>query len=690
MLNHTPATKDEVKKLVKGMSPSEVVRFNYDKLAFGFTEGDELTLPLRKLKVKYKEDMKNVRGFNMSKYFGGVPFNELPPIEVTYEKSVFYVSDGHHRYGYAVQLGLESVPVVVEKITDNPVTALGFKSIDEIVKLAQSHSLNEVLHKTYCESLVTNFKKLKSKSDVTFTSVSSLLDVESSHYNKLKSGVVLHEVLNKKYYFFNEGLLYVVSFDEYVDENNNTSSSINFQFNEKLNSSSTLEDFFSEKNFSYKSVKHESPSGFWSVLLQVVQHYSVKYSVKYFNFFGSTPSETKKSKKASSTNYVVQNELHSLLLRLLLQFQSNNNSVSRANLYNLLRDYCNSLVKQVTLKTKTIESTAKKHKKELKLFGNSTNLLRSSLNSANYKSFVLQYNYLVDNYSNFEKVVSLLLRSLYTKEQELSANYSTLVKNPVDTSVLRKTSTVEKETLDDHNETLVRYFDNYVNVLDKLEDVPGDLFKSVLKNTDVLLTLRELLSYGVLLRLLYTFEHFTVKVLNTSNTADGSTTYTNYVSRALKLFSKVLTLNKLRFSRHTFFKVQQLYFEPLSKLAKDFKQQPVSKEQFTKALDNTLREVARSSKYVELHYDYKSRLQQFVNKVPLHVLHEPNNVVYFTVDVFTNSYEDNNVGYLLSLKEAGVVSFFNTRDKLYYKALLSYGVPKSKVWYDGNSLNFEL
>lgn len=130
-------THPKVIEFVKGKSDSELIHSDFwDKLAFGFTNGSTIRLPINKLKIKYRDDMLNVNGFSMKKYFNGKPFESLPPIEVSYDNGKFYIEDGHHRYGYAKELGLSHVNVIVD-VKNNPFKTLGF-GIDDVVELRNS------------------------------------------------------------------------------------------------------------------------------------------------------------------------------------------------------------------------------------------------------------------------------------------------------------------------------------------------------------------------------------------------------------------------------------------------------------------------------------------------------------------------------------------------------------------------
>ena len=108
-----------VQDIIHSHTIPELVRFDWDKLLFGFSSGDVIKVPINKINIKYKDDMKNVVGYNMQKYFKNTPLEKLPPIELSYTNGNYWIEDGHHRYGYAKELGVDTVDAVVE-IKDNP------------------------------------------------------------------------------------------------------------------------------------------------------------------------------------------------------------------------------------------------------------------------------------------------------------------------------------------------------------------------------------------------------------------------------------------------------------------------------------------------------------------------------------------------------------------------------------------
>ncbi len=135
--NRFKESKTDIKRIIKDLSVSDIVMYDWDKIVFGFSIDDVIEIPVKDLKVKYKGDMENVLGFSMKDYFDNISYKKLDPIEVSYETGKFYIEDGHHRYGYAKELGLKKVPVEIVDIKDNPILALGYKSIDDIIKMKE-------------------------------------------------------------------------------------------------------------------------------------------------------------------------------------------------------------------------------------------------------------------------------------------------------------------------------------------------------------------------------------------------------------------------------------------------------------------------------------------------------------------------------------------------------------------------
>lgn len=116
----------------------EIVRYDWDKVAFGFSVDDEIRININDLKVKYKDDLENaIYKIDNEKKFGRHfkdSFDDLPSIEVSYENGKFYIEDGHHRYYYAKKNNINNVKVKIVDIKENPIIKMGYNSIDDLIK----------------------------------------------------------------------------------------------------------------------------------------------------------------------------------------------------------------------------------------------------------------------------------------------------------------------------------------------------------------------------------------------------------------------------------------------------------------------------------------------------------------------------------------------------------------------------
>ena len=125
--------------IIKSHTIKELVYYDWNKVAFGISNDETIDIPISKIKIKWKDDMKNVTGSNMKKYFNNKSYSKLPPVDVSFDGKNYYLEDGHHRYGYAKELKLKSIPVNVT-ITANPFKILGF-TIDDVIKYKEDKSL---------------------------------------------------------------------------------------------------------------------------------------------------------------------------------------------------------------------------------------------------------------------------------------------------------------------------------------------------------------------------------------------------------------------------------------------------------------------------------------------------------------------------------------------------------------------
>jgi hypothetical protein len=103
-----------------------------DRLAFGVTPGEELSVDPKKLFVKYTDDLENAKAAKPKPYGA-----DAPPIEVSLQKIdgkiEWVIEDGHNRYWAALRDG-KPVKIKIDSIRTNPYEPLGFKGFDDFME----------------------------------------------------------------------------------------------------------------------------------------------------------------------------------------------------------------------------------------------------------------------------------------------------------------------------------------------------------------------------------------------------------------------------------------------------------------------------------------------------------------------------------------------------------------------------
>lgn len=185
-------TKDIIKYVNKFNSADEFLRSGglsiemLDKLAFGFNEEDIKTLPASILKIKWKDDWKNVlwevEKSGLTKKQWSLKINLSEPIDVSYEKGKFYVEDGHHRT-FAAKVLKKNLNVNLQ-INEKPIQKLGYKDYDKCMKdifnqIKSMKNLNEssLVKKILIEAITqlpNSVKKLKRKQGMYDIDVNSI------------------------------------------------------------------------------------------------------------------------------------------------------------------------------------------------------------------------------------------------------------------------------------------------------------------------------------------------------------------------------------------------------------------------------------------------------------------------------------------------------------------------------------
>ncbi len=129
MKNHTAASQEELERL-----PVDIL----DNMAFGITEGVH-ELPLDIIKIKYEDDYRNAVEEINEGLWQPEEGIENEPIDVSLERGVYWLEDGHHRFVAFTLVGRDRILANLT-IKDNPVRVLMQKrtsaaeTIPELVK----------------------------------------------------------------------------------------------------------------------------------------------------------------------------------------------------------------------------------------------------------------------------------------------------------------------------------------------------------------------------------------------------------------------------------------------------------------------------------------------------------------------------------------------------------------------------
>jgi len=92
-----------------------------DRMAFGVTQGIQ-QLPIDQIQIKYQDDFENALDYVedcLDCYVDALD----EPVEVSLERGVYWLEDGHHRYVTAVGLGNDTILADLT-IKDNPIRVL--------------------------------------------------------------------------------------------------------------------------------------------------------------------------------------------------------------------------------------------------------------------------------------------------------------------------------------------------------------------------------------------------------------------------------------------------------------------------------------------------------------------------------------------------------------------------------------
>lgn len=144
-VNANPKLKEAIEITRRMHNIREFFQYNWDLVAFGFTDDDILTLEPSQIHIVWADDLANAK----YKIDGATKFgphfkdglDKLPPVEVDFDGKRFTLQDGHHRYYLAVKNGQKLQAQVTVKA--NPFVALGIDNPEAFWNQQHPTPLNE-------------------------------------------------------------------------------------------------------------------------------------------------------------------------------------------------------------------------------------------------------------------------------------------------------------------------------------------------------------------------------------------------------------------------------------------------------------------------------------------------------------------------------------------------------------------
>jgi hypothetical protein len=117
-------------------SMQEFFHYNWDQVAFGFSDDDIITLDPSQIHIVWADDLANAKyKIDGASKFGPHfkdALDKLPPVEVDFDGKRFTLQDGHHRYYLAKKTGQKLQALVTVKA--NPFVALGIENPEEFYR----------------------------------------------------------------------------------------------------------------------------------------------------------------------------------------------------------------------------------------------------------------------------------------------------------------------------------------------------------------------------------------------------------------------------------------------------------------------------------------------------------------------------------------------------------------------------
>jgi hypothetical protein len=547
------------------------------------------------------------------------------------------------------------------------------------------------LKKIIQEALGVNFSDLKDiekKIDSNLLATISLENISQDYFDLILSSkkIIESEIIDdvKYYFFYYKNIFFKVE----LESSSMKLASINFSSSSAFSNYSKddfdkfkndSKKFISSQSFSFDDVKHTDSKDFWKYIILCLKLYIKKYNVNTFSFSGSSSSQAKNVKTKKTTLLLIKKQIESfpsLLYSNLQNFNKQKNNLLKDEIITKIEKYKNEIILDVSKQNiQTIEKY------------NIEDILQDVIDAINE---TLKLN--SKNEQNLKKILLLiydLLDSTNNDMNDIKKRINSLLNN---TNLKR-----QKKIFDIYINEFNKFYKQFANVLSILElksefDSLYDKQNTIKLLGRKLIVIEEFYSFLLSYRL-----YLTLQTLNLKSDKINSL---SFIKKLISIIGEFI--KKYDFISITVFKIIEYLLYSFKNLAKkNIEFIRFSKEEVTKAFDDTIKEIIKTEENIKLAENYDIKLKQFINKnfeiEPIYLNHIED-LEYSSLNFFKSFFSNNNedvgqISYLLQFSKKGFESFLNNREKLYYRALQSYRKSNPSdidIFYDGYVMYFKI
>ncbi len=537
-------------------------------------------------------------------------------------------------------------------------------------------------------------------------------------------------------FFYNKLFIVKISGDE-IPSIVFSSSSLFSEY--KKNNKDNFEDF-KEKletiNFesysNYSRIKHEDSKEFWKYIILCLKIFIKESNINTFQFTGSASTIASKARLRQTNNLLITKQIqnfHTLLYLNLDKISNIDNSFKKIQIKKILKKYKNQLISyfdtlykpfKIKINNKLESQFAiirKAIEKQIEInnsFEDKKNLQKLVIKIDDLlddKDLIIKNIIKINNVIELEKKLPIYNDEKDEKEFDDNEEFDSkeylkllnITKDSEDAIIyLNNLNNLKqiKKSLDLYIKQFDNFYKNFADILKELEgknvfDILYDK-KTIIDELEMqLIQTNKIFSMIVLFRTYLTFKSIKIESDSVS---------------ALQFIKKIMAISdilieKYNFYTNTFWNYQNDFLDLFKNILKKNKNSiGYIKQQVTTAMDLTIKEIIDSNDNFKLADDYEYKLKEFID-----ANFHGNTIQKYVIDSFEDDslaifppfedYDENEdefksqLGYVLNITEKGIMSFLNTREKMYYRALLSYkkfNPDDLDIFYDGSTIYFKI